>query len=576
MHADVGNFVGVQSVRLTKRIATIPTIVGLTVLGTVLRFAIGAQGGLWRDEALFLAIVRLSSWHSVLDFLRVSESHPPLFYAMMRFWAKLAGDSDVSALALVAVTGGLIVPVTYWIAVRLYSRRVALFAAGVAAFSPVLVEQSAAVRPYPLLSLLVFSSTYELIEALRSGSRKAWAIYVILAAAMLYTHNWTWLVGLGQFVAVASWGLRDVRARLPRLVEAGAAALLILALYSPWLSTLLYQTSRAGHAPLVVHSAAQAVALLGAFIIFGLQSTVLGAVGSPNAVWFGITVLASVLVTSMIARSPSFRNRSIVVNRGAADATLSRLSTKVFLAVTFTAFGTAVLLSTRSMLALPWCIAMLAPGVLLVVIAWTVAVWEKSRLKGASHRSAVVAGIVVLVLGGYAASMRFLLFTDRSNAREVANEIAKQAMPSDLIVVAPQWIAPSFNTYYLGDNQQLDYPSLKREQTVSFSGLSTRMSSPEIFSRTQQIIGEASRAGRRVWLISDAFNIEPLSPADERNLMKEPARVGNVRVSQLRSSLTSLYGPPIARVDAKRRPVRLEEVVALLFSRSLDSAALSH
>ena len=563
-------------VRLTQRTAVLATVAGLTAVATLLRFSIAAQGGLWRDEALFLAIVRFPSWQAVLDFLRTSESHPPLFYAMMRVWLGLAGDTNASALALVAILGGLVVPLMYWVGLQLYSRRVGLCAAAVAAFSPALIEQSTAVRPYSLLPLLVLASSYELTKALHSGNRKAWVLYIVFATAMLYTHNWTWLVGLGQFVAVALWGLRDVRRRRGRLIEASAAALIIVALYSPWLSTLFDQASAEGHAPLVIHTIGQAIALLGAFVLFGLQSTILSAVGKPNAVWFGITVVVSVMAALVVMRAPFFRQRSAVLDPRARDEGVSKLASRVLLTISLTAFGAAVLLSTRSMLVLPWCIAMLAPGVLLAAVAWVMAVWDRSRDAGTTGQSALVAAVVVMIVGGYGAGIRHLMVTDRSNAREVAAAIAKQAAPSDLIIIAPQWLAPSFNSYFTGSNQQIDYPSLRREQTVSFSGLTSRMASPEVFAHTQRLIGETRRAKRRVWLISDAFNIEPLSAADERDLFKEPARVGNVRVSQIRSLLTSTFGQPVARIDAKRRPVRLEEVVGLLFTPPGDSAASNH
>ena len=561
MHVDVERSVGMR-----RRVSF---LVALTFAATLVRYWVALRGGMWRDEALFLAIVRLPSWNSVLEFLRNSESHPPLFYAMMRAWLRITGDNDASALALVAILGGLLVPVMYWIGVRLYSRRVAMWVAVVAAFSPSLIAHSAAVRPYSLLPLLVVVSSYQLIRALHSGIRKAWIIYILVSAAMLYTHNWTWLVGFGQFVAVAAWGARDITRRRRRLAEAGFAAAAVFALYVPWLSTLLHQTSMAGHAPVSVESVTQAVVIFGAFVVFALQATILASVGDPSAIWFGLTVILSV-IAAWLAYSGALHGRMPAEAELPDDkASLTRLASRVFVVTSLAAFGLAVLLSTRTLLVFPWCIAMLAPGVLLATIAWVMRIWDMAKSR--QHR-ALVAGVGMMIVGSYGAGIGHLLSTERSNALEVAQAVGAKANASDLIVIAPQWIAPSFNSYYRGANQQIDYPTQARELTVSFSGLASRMASPEIFARTIKTITEARRANRRVWLISESFNIAPLSAADERRLMNNPARVGNVRVNQLRSSLVSLYGSPVERVDVKNNPVRLEEVVALLFSPLADSA----
>ena len=118
-------------------------VLGLSTLALVLRLLVAERGGLWRDEALFLFVVRSESWRSMLDFLKLHESHPPLFYAVMRLWLSAFEDSDASAVVLPVTFGVILVPTLYFVGASLFSRRLGLLAAALGALSPALTEYSA-------------------------------------------------------------------------------------------------------------------------------------------------------------------------------------------------------------------------------------------------------------------------------------------------------------------------------------------------------------------------------------------------------------------------------------------------
>jgi uncharacterized membrane protein len=135
-------------------------VAAVTLFALVLRALFAARSGLWRDEALFLFVAQLPSWGAMLDFLRFHESHPPLFYALMRAWLAVAGSSDAAALVPPVLFGTLLAPCLYAVGARVFSRRTGMIAALLAAVAPLLVEYSAQVRPYSLLPLLCLLSTY--------------------------------------------------------------------------------------------------------------------------------------------------------------------------------------------------------------------------------------------------------------------------------------------------------------------------------------------------------------------------------------------------------------------------------
>ncbi|MGD0041843.1 MAG: glycosyltransferase family 39 protein [Isosphaeraceae bacterium] len=218
------------------------------LLGLMLRIALAGRSGLWRDEAQFLWIVRIPSLPAMLDFLWHHESHPPLFYILMRVWLSWFGDSEVAALALPVLLGVFLIPVTHRVGDRVFSPQTGLIAAIFVAVSPMLAHYSGMVRPYSLLPLLCLLSVYGLWDGLRGRRARPWVFYVIATLAMLLTHNWAWIVLAAQWILVAcllAWP--SERPARPLLVAWALAQFALLAAYSPWLPVLLYQSRHAGY-----------------------------------------------------------------------------------------------------------------------------------------------------------------------------------------------------------------------------------------------------------------------------------------------------------------------------------------
>jgi mannosyltransferase len=90
-------------------------IAGLSALALAVRLVIGLRGGLWRDEALFLSVIRLPSWEAMFSFLRLHESHPPLFYVLMRLWILVFGDTDARSVIPPVIFGVVLIPAIYYV-----------------------------------------------------------------------------------------------------------------------------------------------------------------------------------------------------------------------------------------------------------------------------------------------------------------------------------------------------------------------------------------------------------------------------------------------------------------------------
>jgi uncharacterized membrane protein len=539
----------------------------LTVVAALIRWFVARDEGLWRDEGLFLAIVRLPRWADTIQFLKFHESHPPLFYAMVRSWLRLAGNSDESALVFVLAIATLIVPVTYLVGERLYSRRVGAIAAVLAAISPILIDYSAMVRPYPLLQLLVLASASSLVIALQTARTKWWLVFGLSILAMLYTHNWAWLIAAGHAAAFVVYLLRRPNERTRLIVQGIVVAAVIALAFAPWAKALLYQSAHAGYAPLAVDVWHYLLILP-----FTLQATVLPPVGNSFQ-----RLLATIGEMSFIFSLGLlwFTRRALKSNdelaRPAAHTwnEASPISTMVFAVVVGTSLLLALLLSTRSNLIQPRCLSIFTPLGLIALAAAADHQWRTARhILG---RVALLFGVVA-ILGVYGGGITKLLTTHKSNARELATSIAARSEPTDIIVLMPEWLASSFNHYFTPANEQIDYPREGREEAVDFANLMPRLRDPAALARVVSRVEKASKQGRRVWLISERLDTIPRLSRHPIDFAKPPdSLIVHIRLQQVRDTLISIYGVPDTTLARGKSRDRYEHLIAYLFTPSASA-----
>jgi hypothetical protein len=182
--------------------------------------------------------------------------------------------------------------------------------------------------------------------------------------------------------------------------------------------------------------------------------------------------------------------------------------------------------------------------------------------------------VTALVAGGSAAEIGSLIAGVRSNARETAAAVAARVRPTDLLVIAPEWLASSFNFYFEPRIAQIDFPHQGREGAIAWDDLAARTGSVPAFQETKRRLLEARRAGRRVWLLTDLDELqrarESRLPVEDEELATVPRDdwriVARVRLTQILAHLGTLYGWP--RRDAVPVPRDLhgtERLIALLF-----------
>lgn len=216
-------------------------VVGLTVIGAVLRFATLGDQAYHHDEIVTASRVLRVGFGHAMDAVGFSESAPPLYYALAWLWTQVAGTGEWGLRSLSAVAGVATIPVAYFIGRELRSSRAGVIGAALVAVNPMLLWYSQEARAYSLLALFCALSLLFCVRALEAGrddgGKRDLVLWGVFSALALATHYFA------VFPLLAEIGLllrRRGRAAWPGLWIVGVAAAL--------LAPLAYHQMSYGHA----------------------------------------------------------------------------------------------------------------------------------------------------------------------------------------------------------------------------------------------------------------------------------------------------------------------------------------
>jgi mannosyltransferase len=214
--------------------------------------------GLWFDESFSWQLTR-RPWPEMLARARL-DVHPPLYYAHLKLWTGLFGDSVFAmrtlsvAWFLVALAGAFLFCREAGATRGVGPGRTAPgadsgpIAALFLVASPFLFRYCQEARMYSQMAALAALGSWLLLRASRERERPAawWGAYGIVAAALAYTHNFglfTLAAQLAFVLCLLAAGRRALGGTppAPSLRWAAATALIVAVLYLPWVPTLLAQ-----------------------------------------------------------------------------------------------------------------------------------------------------------------------------------------------------------------------------------------------------------------------------------------------------------------------------------------------
>ncbi len=436
------------------RLARPLTAPAILLLAAILRFYRLSGQSLWADEGNSVALARRS-------FVEIAQRtafdiHPPFYYWLLKIWISVFGDSEIGLRSLSVVLGILLVFLIGVLGTRLFSSRVGLMAAFIAALSPFQVYYSQEARMYMLLTVLGSLTVLVTLIILKDYSIEkrgtvVGIIYILTVTAGLYTHYAYPIILLTvNLVALLwSWQARSQFSTLSkRILNWLILQAIPILLYLPWLPAAWRQ--------LTTWPSEQQGAALGA-ILETVSTTLLFGLSWPFEQGFlAVGILALTLVTTLwLGLKKDWQNTILATQSNSFASPTLRLIWLWFwfllpVGLTIVIFSPAFL--KFLLVAAPPLALLLA-----LVSGWltfTLNPSEKSAENPAHFTLAgyLVSGALLIIVTGTSAISLYHYYNNptyaRDNYREIANFIQAVGGPEDAVILNAEGQQDVFNYYY--------------------------------------------------------------------------------------------------------------------------------
>jgi uncharacterized membrane protein len=191
---------------------------------------------LWFDE-LFSVHAAEHAWSSLFRFVAQDLIHPPLFYATLKLWIALGGESLIWLRLLPVVFAALaVVPFIYLCKELKLSNSVLLLSLAFLAVNGSLIKYTQTLRMYSMLMFLSLLSIWLFARYFNRG--KSFIPLLIVNLLLIYTHYFGFLAVGTEIVAI----LLFQRIKWRRMA---AMAGILFASFIPW-AIAVFQAARSG------------------------------------------------------------------------------------------------------------------------------------------------------------------------------------------------------------------------------------------------------------------------------------------------------------------------------------------
>ncbi len=454
-------------------------VCGLLLAQWALLLAGLAAQSMWVDEWFTVQDVS-PAWRDFIPNLIATERRPPLYWALLKLWIGLAGQSEYVMRFFSVATTALLTAAAFRLARLLRSDEplIGLIAAAWLAFSPFVVLYGRMMRSYALFALVTVAATCWLLRLNARFTRARWFAYTISIGILLYVDygalaifgiHGLWL--LSEARGRAAWGHDPTLKKLSALIAAAV-------LFSPWASVLLAQSARslAGvAADLAASPVGLALKLVMPFVALG--------VGETLYPWNPLA-LSAIAVSGLLAL---LGLRSFLQKRAAVGRLmLSWLSLSILFTTTLFTFVSIDITFLNVTSRTPHLA--LVYGLLIACGVSALSRWRWRTLA----LSVVGAGFALSLFNLYA-GREFLNPIYALPVRQIVAQLRSQGLAGDLIIAEPDTI---FGYYYLAQPGPAAYADAD-------------------FDRNRSVI-EARRPAR-IWLLTfgrdrtaGAFNTDAL------------------------------------------------------------------
>jgi uncharacterized membrane protein len=190
------------------------------------------QLSFWYDEVVTMRLARAGTLRGLFELLfQIDATRAPLHPLLLQSWTRAFGPSEAAARSLSVVCGLATILLIFDIGRVAFDRATGLWAAWLAALSPILIVYSREARMYAWL-VLVTCVSWRLLFALARACTTAQAVaYAISLTALVYSHP----LGLLMLGALTLAGLFEVSACFGTWKRWLSLHLVVVILVLPWI-----------------------------------------------------------------------------------------------------------------------------------------------------------------------------------------------------------------------------------------------------------------------------------------------------------------------------------------------------
>ena len=187
---------------------------------------------LWYDEACSWFSAKQSFPYGIMEnLLTLDLQHTPLYFFLLHFWMKLFGQSEIPMRILSLIFGLGSIPLVYTAAKKISTGKIAVWAASLAAVSPLLVLFSVEVRMYPIVTFLVLLSFNYLIDFEQKNDTNSLIKLVIANVLIPYTLVGGILYNISLFICYSIYLFKSKKKVFISYLKAVAAEYVLLIPY---------------------------------------------------------------------------------------------------------------------------------------------------------------------------------------------------------------------------------------------------------------------------------------------------------------------------------------------------------
>lgn len=218
-------------------------IVALTLLCFLLSAIAINRPSFWVDEKISFDIASQPTAAQTLNAVIEQERRPPAYHLGLWALMQIAGQTERVARLYSVFWAVLMIPATFQLALAFTGRKAAVFAALLAATSPILLAFAQTVRYYDMVAALSALSFAAFFMLLRS-KRKPWLAYFVFTLLLLLTDYPAYGVPAAQLaIGLVVWRRASFAPQHPRFKWLAAQVLLALPVLA-WMPVILNQGTR--------------------------------------------------------------------------------------------------------------------------------------------------------------------------------------------------------------------------------------------------------------------------------------------------------------------------------------------